>query len=178
MVQIVIKEPDGIRQRFTEACALIGTGGARQSFSRTLNHEGAKALTAVRRALVEQTSLPRAGVVARTKFKGSSPATLIAFILGEGRPLPISYFAPKAFSYGVRVKLWGRFQVLRGAFVAYERGQAFKRIGPERGPIRGMYGPGIANELVKDQSKKAFEEALPSIYTRAVYDLARMLAVR
>ena len=66
-MRIVLTEPDDVRIRFEAACFRIGQGSARQAFSLALNKEGRKAFTAHRRALAEQSSIPRGTVAAAMK---------------------------------------------------------------------------------------------------------------
>ena len=101
-MRFVFTEPDDVRGRFEAACFRIGEGSARQAFSLALNKEGRKAYTAHRRALAEQSSIPRGAVTATMKFKASTRATLETRIIGTGRHLPLSVFGARQFSYGVR----------------------------------------------------------------------------
>jgi len=75
-LHIVFTELDDVRIRFEAACFRIGEGSARQAFSLALNKEGRKAFTAHRRALAEQSSIPRGAVTAAMKFKASTRVAL------------------------------------------------------------------------------------------------------
>lgn len=91
-MRIVFTEPDDVRIKFEAACHRVGSGMATQAFSLALNKEGRKAYTAHRRALAEQSSIPRGAVNASMKFKASTRATLETRIIGLGRHLPLSVF--------------------------------------------------------------------------------------
>jgi hypothetical protein len=52
---------------------------------------------------------------------------------------------------------------------------AFIRRGDDRYPIRPVFGPNIAREIVKDESKAAFERMAPTILERIGHEIGRML---
>ena len=157
-MRIAFTEPDNIRIRFEAACYRLGEGAARQVFSLALNKEGRKAYTAHRRALAEQSSIPRGAVTAAMKFKASTRATLATRIVGSGRHLPLSVFGAKQFSYGVRAKIWGRAQTYRSAFVVSRfDGNVFKRTSKARFPIEQLWGPAVPVEMLRDEALDAWE---------------------
>jgi hypothetical protein len=157
-LRIVITEPDDVRIRFEAACFRIGESAARQAFSLALNKEGRKAYTAHRRALAEQSSIPRGAVTAAMKFRASTRATLETRIIGTGRHLPLSVFGAKRFSYGVRAKVWGRAQTYRSAFVVGRfGGNVFKRTSKARFPIEQLWGPAVPVEMLRDEALAAWE---------------------
>ena len=157
-MRIVLTEPDDVRIRFEAACFRIGQGSARQAFSLALNKEGRKAFTAHRRALAEQSSIPRGAVTAAMKFKASTRSTLETRIIGTGRHLPLSVFGAKQFSYGVRAKVWGRAQTFRSAFVVGRfGGNVFKRTSNARFPIEQLWGPAVPVEMLRDEALAAWE---------------------
>jgi hypothetical protein len=157
-LRIVVTEPDDVRIKFEAACFRIGKGSARQAFSLALNKEGRKAFTAHRRALAQQSSIPRGAVAASMKFKASTRSTLETRIVGSGRHLPLSVFGAKQFSYGVRAKVWGRVQTYRSAFVVGPFGNnAFKRTSKARFPIEQLWGPAVPVEMLRDEALAAWE---------------------
>ncbi len=157
-MRVVFTEPDDVRIRFEATCFRIGDGAARQAFSLALNKEGRKAYTAHRRALAEQSSIPRGAVTAAMKFKPSTRSTLETRIIGAGRHLPLSVFGAKQFSYGVRAKVWGRAQTFRSAFVVDRfGGNVFKRTSKARFPIEQLWGPAVPVEMLRDEALAAWE---------------------
>ena len=123
-MRLVFLDADDVRIRFEAACKRLGEGDARRAFSMALNKEGRKSFTAMRRALSQQSSIPRGAVNAATRFKGATPTTLSTTTSGSGRHLPLSSFGAKQFSYGVRAEIWGRAQTFRSAFVVKRYGGA------------------------------------------------------
>ena len=75
-MRIVFLDADDVRIRFEAACKRLGEGDARRAFSMALNKEGRKSFTAMRRALSQQSSIPRGAVNAAMRFKGATPTTL------------------------------------------------------------------------------------------------------
>ena len=75
-MRIVFLDADDVRIRFEAACSRLGEGDARRAFSMALNKEGRKSFTTMRRALSQQSSIPRGAVNAAMRFKGATPTTL------------------------------------------------------------------------------------------------------
>jgi hypothetical protein len=65
-------DADDVRIRFEAACTRLGEGEARRAFSMALNKEGRKSFTQLRRALSQQSSIPRGAVNAATRFKSAT----------------------------------------------------------------------------------------------------------
>lgn len=172
---VVSIEVDEALTRFVVAVNEVGSSTARLAMSRALNHEGAKLLTQIRRAVVRQTSIRRELVTRNVRPIKSTRYTLEYAIRGFGRPMQIGEFQPREFRYGVRAKVWGRFQRFKSAFIvpAYG-GKVFVRKGAERFPLKGLYGPGIANELVRGDVLETFERATPALRRRLEHELARL----
>ena len=94
--------------RFSAMAERLASNKLRQAEMRALNQVGAKAFTAVKRALVEQTTLPRAAIDAGlTTVKASQfgDAANEFKIVGSGNRLPLRLFGARQFSYGVRAKV-------------------------------------------------------------------------
>lgn len=178
-MRIVVKDLDQTRIRFQAMMLRVGEKDASLAFSRALNHEGRKTFTAVKRAMRKQTSIPAPLIAAGMKFEGSNRQHLRTIITGNGRPLPLRLFSPKQFSYGVRAKVWGKAQQFKSSFiVAKFGGNVFHRTSAKRFPIKRMYGPGIPQEMVKDETLETFESSGNAVMDRAMHELARILAVR
>ena len=177
-MNVIIRDLDQQRILFEAMVRRAGEENAKRAFSRALTHEGRKTYTAVRRELRQQTSIPRAVITAGTKFKPSTVSTLRTVIEGRGSELPLRHFAPKQFKFGVRAKVWGEFQRYPSAFLvrAYN-GDAFVRQGKARFPIKRMWGPSIAKELVKDDTRDTFERSGQDVADRAMHELSRILKV-
>ena len=167
-MRVVLLTADDVRIRFEAACRRVGDGTARRAFSMALNKEGRKAYTQHRRALVQQSSIPRGVVNASMRFRGSTRSTLSTRIIGSGRHLPLSVFGARQFSYGVRAKIWGRAQTYRSAFVVKRFGnRVFKRTGKARFPIEQLWGPAVPAEMLRDEALAAWQDQHPRVLSEA-----------
>ena len=176
-MQVRFLEPDDVRIRFEAACTRLGADEARRIFSMTLNKEGCKSLTQLRRALAQQSSIPRGAVNAATRFRSATRADLTTITSGTGRHLPLSFFGARQFSYGVRAKIWGRAQTFRSAFVVkrYDGG-VFKRTGKARFPIEQLWGPSVPVEMMRDEAFAAWEAQHPRVLTESARLIALMMS--
>jgi hypothetical protein len=89
---------DDFLARFATTVEGLASGTLRTVDMRALNHVGAKAYTAVKRALVQQTSLPRA-IVEQGRHDGARDklSELEFRIVGKGNRLPLRLFARTQF---------------------------------------------------------------------------------
>jgi hypothetical protein len=170
-------EADDVRIRFEAACTRLGESEARRAFSMALNKEGRKSFTQLRRALAQQSSIPRGAVNAATRFKSSTTAAMSTVTSGSGRHLPLSFFGAKQFSYGVRAKIWGKAQSFRSAFVVKRYGGGvFKRTGKARFPIEQLWGPAVPVEMLRDEAYAAWTDQHPRVLTESARLIAVMLS--
>jgi len=176
-MRIVVAEADTVRAQFEAACRRLGDGKARRVFSMALNKEGRKALTAHRRALVKQSSIPRSDLHAAVRFTQATRSSLETRTTGSGRHLPLSRFGAKQFSYGVRAKVWGKAQTYPSAFVVRRYGNnVYKRTSAKRLPIEQLWGPAIPVEMLRDEAFDAWAAQTPKIAHEAQRLVALMLS--
>ena len=172
----IVVTPDVNFRRIEAVAQTLGEARVRTALSRAVNHTGRKALTAVRRALVTQTSIPRPVVVAGVTPRPATRDTLSYAIVASGRRLPLKLFRPKQTASGVTARVWGGQQDFRSAFIVASLGShVFRRIGRPRLPITKLYGPSLADELVKDQSRAAFERVVQDLEPRVMHEMKRLL---
>jgi hypothetical protein len=178
-LQVILKPNDDLLQRFAAMIERLGAGKVQQAEVRALNHVGAKAFTAVKRALVAQTSLSRDDIEKGLRTQRASRNRQEEFrIVGKGARASLGHFRPVQFSYGVRAKVWGRFQRYPRTFIIEGfGGNVFKRVGAGRSDIKKLWGPGIASELLKAQSAKAFEEVAKELGPRLAHEMDYLLAL-
>lgn len=182
---IIIMPVDDIAERYGKRLERIGQEAALKVMIRAMNHEGRKAMTQVRRALAKQTSAKYGMVKDATRFLPASYSSgaIETGIHASGKHLSLKRFGAKQFSYGVRAKVWGRMQQFPGGFMGPRPGtiapalggHAYVRTSEARLPIRKMYGPNLANEMVKDQSLDAWNNAVQSIPDRVGHEIAALL---
>ena len=178
MTSVVIKHVDRVLHTYERMIRRAGEGKAKEAFAAALNHQTAIIMTKVRKAIIKQSSIERAAVYAGTDLLRATPGALSAIIEGTGRHLPLREFKPRQFSYGVRAKVWGKHQQYPSAFLIprYKNG-VYKRLTKKRFPIKQLYGPAIPVEMLRDQSRAAFESSTPDVSKRAMHELARILKI-
>ena len=188
--RVEIDSRDSVMKRFGNQLGALGEGKARAAMARAVNHTGAKTYTAVRRALAQQTSAPVAIIrkeVQLRKAAHKGTGAIEAVIRGRGSELPLGVFKPKQFSYGVRVKVWGKVQQYKSMFGAPGRnpklvarlgGQPHIRVGKERFPIQRAYGPSLPKEMVKDATREAFLTVSKDVLEKRLeHEIGRMLKI-
>ena len=75
--------------------------------------------------------------------------------------MSLKEFGARQTAKGVSAAPWGKRRVFPHAFIAPTLGgHVFIREGRSRLPIRKLWGPAIPREMVKDQSKEAFERTV------------------
>ena len=88
-LKVVLQPNDDLLERFVAMIERLGDGKVRQAEVRALNHVGSKATTAVKRALVAQTSLPSSALLGTqvTPPQGKwLSLLLLAWLLATGVP--------------------------------------------------------------------------------------------
>jgi len=178
-IQIDTKGFDVLAARFRS----IGRN-IKPALSRAINHTGNKARTEVAWALVEQTGAKYSAIRKILKTHRASPGTLVYRITAKGGFMSLKEFGARQTSKGVSAAPWGKRRIFRHAFiVASLGGHVFRRApggGPSglvgRLPILKLWGPAIPKEMVKEQSKEAFENTVRAELPRRVeYEINAIL---
>jgi hypothetical protein len=170
MTMLTVTALDGHLMRFHNVLASLGTEKANVLFMRTLNAEGDKMRTQVRRAVAKQTGLKRDVIVRAIKRKGASTKDLSYELKAKGGNVRLRFFRPAEFRYGTRAFPRSKATRFPGAFMKgglfpgrvpikinpTGRG-VFERTGAGRFPIREVRSDVyIPDELVTGQSEAAF----------------------
>lgn len=151
---------------------------ARQAMAEGLNAGGDLERTDVRRDVKVQTGARRYGAIKeRTATKRASPGNLVYTIVGTGKGMPIREFPVSASTRGpVTARPWGVVHAFARSFRTSTKGLLRARRGTARFPIRALYGPSIAKEIVRDQTAAHFEtRAGPRVQQAVVKRLGRLL---
>ena len=131
-----------------------------------LNEGGEQVRAQVQRALWKQTGAKSYASITRrvqvTKAGGAAVtgggAVLAYSINVAGRPvMKLSEFNWKQTNRGVQANVWGVPHNFKRSFVL--NGVPKARLGPERLPIRTLYGPNLAKELSRGATPAAFASA-------------------
>lgn len=130
-----------------------------QVIRETLMAAGGKTRTRVRRALRQQMGTKRIGVINRNTRSYLSDGGRAYVIEGRGKGLPIEEFKGlRVLRRGVRAAPWNVARVFKRSFA---NGGFRARLTRRRFPVRRLYGPSIAKEIVKDDALDAFLETGP-----------------
>ena len=175
-MDIRISLADQVLSRFGNQLGALGGGLARTVMARALNHEGDKGRTQVKRALVRQTGI-KFGMVNKAMKTVRASANMLTYVLeAKGDETNVSFFGARQGKRGVSAAPWGRRQVFKSTFmIAGYGGRTYKRTSGNRFPIKAVYGPNIARELVKNETAAAFRNASGGIADRVAHEIARVL---
>ena len=174
-MQLIITARDKVLARYGNQLALLGEGKARTAMSRALNHEGDKGRTQVKRALVKQTGIKYGVVEKAMATVRATPATLTYTLKARGDETNIAWFGGVQRRKGVSAAPWSKRRIFRHAFIVPRVSRAFIRTSKSRLPIRPLYGPNLARELVKDSSAAAWQSGVANIVARVGHEIGRML---
>ncbi|CAH1657098.1 conserved hypothetical protein [Hyphomicrobiales bacterium] len=158
----ILVSTDGVIQQFADA---IQPARMQRAMREGLQEGGKKTLTQVRRALRTQTGVKAyRAILERTH--GSMAGDLAYVIRGEGKGMPIGNFRVGVNSKGVLAFPWGTAHQFKRSFAVGGRYRA--RTTSARFPIRALYGPSVAKEIVKDQSEQTFEQSARTFVLDAI----------
>ena len=172
---------DKILARFGNQLAALGGGLAKTVMARALNHEGDKARTQVKRVLVKQTGINYNLIDKAVSTYRAHQGKLSYTIQARGSETNLGLFNARATQSGVSAAPWGMRRIFRsadgerGSFLLPGTKLVFIRTGKASHPIKPLFGPNIARELVRDESKQAFSIITHSIAQRMAHEIAREL---
>jgi hypothetical protein len=175
IMQLTISVRDKVLARYGNALAALGEGKARTALSRALNHEGDKGRTQVKHALVKQTGIKYGAVNNAMATIRATPATLTYTLKARGGETNIAWFGGVQRRKGVSAAPWKKRRIFARSFIVPRFGRAFIRTSKSRLPIRPLYGPNLARELVKDSSAAAWQSGVANVVVRVGHEIGRML---
>lgn len=149
------------------------------AISRAINYTGNRARTPVIRDLANQTGLGYGAVRANVVTTPSRPQRLDYSVRASGKAIPLKEFGAVQRRSGVSARPWGNRRVFPHTFIVEGLGgQVYKRIGPQRLPIKKLYGPAIPKELVRGKPPETWQQQTrATLPERVRYELDRMLSV-
>lgn len=174
-MQLVINAKDHVLARYSNQLAALGNSQAHIAMSRALNHEGEKGRTQVKRALVKQTGIKYGAVDKSMTTIRSTPATLTYRLKARGDETNIAWFGGVQRQKGVSAAPWNKRRIFAHSFIIPRFGRAFIRTSKKRLPIRWLYGPNLARELVKDYSAAAWRSGVANVVARIGHEITRLL---
>lgn len=186
MADVTFSWQDKIVSGYGRALGRLSAGDGAAILSRAINHEGAKATTAVRRALRESTGLGKYGFAKNAvKSRRASQFSLQFEISASGRETNIGEFGAKQTKAGVTAWAWGKRRTFPHTFIknvqnfnrpmGETKDRVFVRSGASRLPIRNVWGPNIARELIRGPVTETFNDGLSGLPKRVGHELERFL---
>lgn len=164
---------------FNRMAAAFAKAGAnvKPALQRAINHTGDKARTQVTRALVKQTGLKYGRVRQAMRTVRAGVLGLTYRIIAKGGYVSLKEFGARQTQKGVSAAPWGKRRVFPHTFIVPSLGgHVFERKGRARFPIRKLWGPAVPAELVRDQSKIAFETTVKAeLPVRLEHEIRRLL---
>ena len=134
--------------------------------------------TAGRRSSAPSSSRPGSSTGRSTRAIATiraTPATLTYTLKARGDETNIAWFGGVQRRKGVSAAPWNKRRIFARSFIVPRFGRAFIRTSKNRLPVRPVYGPNLARELVKDSSATAWQSRVANIVARVGHELSRML---
>jgi len=187
-MRISLTQNDDDLKRYANQIGAIGQKKAHVAFARAINRVTTTVRGKVARAVARQSSIPvslvRKQMVRKTVRPGGG-GVLEGAVVGTGGAIPLRVFRPKQFTWGVRVKLWGKQQRYSGMFIYAGRynsgkevatGQVFQRTTTASLPIERQFGPAVPAEMIRTEARKEFERTVADMLPKRIqHELSRML---
>jgi hypothetical protein len=164
---------------FQTAAMALSNDRLRKALREALMAAGGKVRTQVRRALREQTNVKSAKDI-NDRTHSFMVHELAYRIEAINRALPIDRVKGLEVitgpGGGVAAAPWNeRRQFARSFFL---NGRYLVRLGHEKFPVRGMFGPSVMKEMVQGQTLDVFEkDAAPELERQVLSKLQRFLAM-
>lgn len=192
-MEFVIERGDEVLARFANSLGMLEEGAANRAMARALNHEGDKKRTQVLRALARQTGIKYRRIRAAVRTVRAGPSSLVYRLDFDGIETNLADFGARQTKAGVSAAPWGQRRVFPSTFIVEKfGGRVFKRTGEAsdqarwklmdygvkglgRFPIRGVFGPNMAREVVKGESRDAWELDQQALSDRIAHEIDREL---
>lgn len=179
--EIKVKGLRGIERKLKKMGGNVYTAATISALNKTATSARAEGA----REIAKRMGGPRIGDIKREmRLIRAQKIGLSALIVAEGSPLGLDSFRVRQLKKGVSHTAYGaKRRVIRGAFIAkskakQERG-VYVRRGPDRYPIKKLFGPGIARTMgskeVQDAMFKVIKAKLtPNLQREIRYRLSKL----
>ena len=187
MAVVKLRMLDDILARYGNQLASLGQKQAVKVMARALNYEGRKVYTLIKRGIARQSSIPYGMVNAATKFRSAatvSSSNLTASIVASAGYPTLKPFKARQTAAGSSATVRQKRITYRSSFgapgdrpkvTARLGGIPHMRVGKSRLPIKTLYGPNVADELMRDAPPKLFEAAKAAIIARVEKEIKAIL---
>jgi hypothetical protein len=131
------------------------------AMSRAINWTGDRARTQVMRSLAKQTGLKYGKIKDTVKTHRATFGRLVYRIVSRAGYTSLKEFGARQTARGVSAAPWNKRRVFPHTFIVPSLGgHVFERTSSKRFPIRKLWGPAVPAEMVKGQTKAAFEQVV------------------
>jgi len=137
-----------------------------------LNKVAVTARAQAARSISQQSGLPVNQVRERVPLARANRYTLEAAISARKYAPNLIRYSARQTKPGVSANAWRQRKVYRGTFIANKGRTVFARVGPERLPIKAVYGPSVPRTFIKDETLRAIST---TVATRFPLELERAL---
>ncbi len=164
---------DGL-QRMQAAVEKLSGRNTDDALRRALNHTGDKARTVVKREVAKQAGLSQGDLMryGGIRIDRANYGSLAYTIYSSGRHIPLRAFKARQTRRGVTAAPWNTRRTFRHTFmVASMGGHVFKRVAASRGPIKKLWGPSVAKELVRDPTAAAWRQVAHTLPARVEHEV-------
>lgn len=143
--------------------------------ARALNRTGQQVQSAAVKAIAADAGIKQKDARAAMKRGRATVIRQIVEIVARGRPLNLIRFGARKTKKGISAAPWKKRRIFKGAWIGNQGKTVFKRVGKERYPIRGVFGPGIAKsfEDARPKAFAAFRERWPGNFRDALNSVMR-----
>lgn len=192
-MEIRLDPKDERLHRYENALAALAEGDAEKVMARALNHEGDKKRTQVQRKLAEVTGLRYRDIAKAITTVRARTGRLEYKLTFNGRETNLNVFQARQTKQGVSAAPWGVRRIFPHTFIVGKYGgRVFKRTGEAsadtryklmdyghkghgRLPIRQVYGPNLAREVLKDEPLDTWEANHQDVIDRVGHEIERQL---
>ena len=174
MTAITFKWDGAAIVRMQEALSKLSGRNFDDAGRRALNHTGDKARTVVKRTLAKQVGVTQADLVkyGALEIKRASYGRLSYEMGTTGRHIPLKAFGARQTRKGVSAAPWGKRRTFPHTFaVSSMDGHVFKRVGSGRFPIKKLWGPNVAAEMLKKPTRTAWEGVAKDLPARVEHEV-------
>mgnify|MGYP001157630480 CR=1 FL=1 len=167
---------DSVLSRYANRIAYLSDGQVKQVFSRALNHEGDKGRTQVKRSLVTVTGIKYSLIDRALSTKRANRNSLEYRLDFDGEETNLNLFKARQTKKGVSAAPWNVRRIFSHTFmIGAFGGKVYRRVGAPRFPIKAVYGPNLAREVIKGEPAAAWRIVGPGLADRIGHEISRFL---
>jgi hypothetical protein len=137
----------------------------RRAAARAINRAADSGATVGSRAISKDTKIKVRQVRARISVKGATPNHLVAEIEAHPYAPNLKEFRATANHKGVAASAWEKRKTYKHAFIHPRTQRVVTRVGPGRGPLKGLRGPSVRRTFMRPDIVAKVEQAAMQRFT-------------